>query len=107
MKFFERFRGKDETGARDLHGDFRIHEGSWCYNRSHNPFLDREITLKVRFAFDDPALMDNCPFMAKIGLNQDPALHGKYIGFAYGQAKDQETLSSWAQKFNYAELIEV
>ena len=105
MKFLERFRGEDESGVRDLHRNFKIHEGPWYYNCSYSPFLDRETTLKIRFAFDDPSLLDDCPFMAKIGLNQDPAVNGKYIGFAYGQAKDQETLSSWGQKFNYTELI--
>lgn len=106
MKFFERFKREDETGVRDLHSDFKIHEGPWYYNRSYDPFLDGETNLKVRFSFNEPFLLDECPFMAKIGLNQDSALDGKYIGFAYGQAKDKEVLRSWAQKFNYAELIE-
>ncbi|MFA5023509.1 MAG: hypothetical protein WC523_00935 [Patescibacteria group bacterium] len=105
MKFFERFRGEDETGVRDLHKDFKIHEGSWYHNRSYTPLAGEEPVIKIRFSFDDPILLDDCPFMAKIGLNQDPAVYGKYVGFAYGQNKDREALTSWAQKFNFAELI--
>ncbi len=61
--------------------------------------------MKIRFSFDDPSLLDNCPFIAKIGLNGDSNVGGKYIGFAYGRNTDQEALMLWAQKFNFAELI--
>lgn len=44
--------------------------------------------------------------MAKIGSNKDPNVDGKYIGFAYGKSEDKELLISWAQKFQFAELID-
>lgn len=50
MKFFERFRGEDETGVKDLHRDFKIHEGPWYYNRRHDVFADRGINIKIRFS---------------------------------------------------------
>jgi hypothetical protein len=107
MKFFKMdfWRGEDETGVKDLHIDFRIHDGPWYYNRSHDSFVDGRSTMKIRFSFDDPVLLDSCPFEAKIGLNLDESFEGKYIGFAYGKNKDQEALVAWAQRFNSAELI--
>jgi len=106
MKFFEKsfWRGEDETGVRDLHQDFNLHEGPWYYNRAWDP-VDGRTNVKIRFSFDDPTLLNECPFMAKIGLNQDPAVPGKYIGFAYGQDGDRAELEAWAQKFDFAELI--
>jgi len=58
----------------------------------------------VRFSFDDPRLLDDCPFMAKIGVNEDQAVPGKYIGFAYGN--DVSKMSDWAKRFLFAEIID-
>jgi hypothetical protein len=107
MKFIERFFQKEpESQISKLHKDFRIKEGSWQFNRSFSEVADRLINLKVRFAFDNPALLDNCTFHAKIGLNLDENLAQKYIGFAYGNDKIKNALMAWAKKFPYSELME-
>lgn len=106
MKFLDVFRREYETGVRNLHLDFKIHEGPWYYNRHYSPFTDGKIAVKIRFSFDNPSLLDKCPFIAKIGLNNDSNVQGKYIGFAYGKIEETKSLATWAEKFNYAELIE-
>ena len=67
--------------------------------------VDRDITLKVRFGFDNPALLDDFHFLGKIGINRDQNVKERFIGFAYGQDKDRNKLEEWAKKFPYAEII--
>ena len=105
MSIFERMFNKEENPLRDLHPNFRVKYDSWYANRYHNPFIDGQSSLKVRFSFDDPKLLDDFPFLGKIGMNLEQNLKGKFIGFAYGQDKDRQTLEEWAKKFPYAEII--
>jgi len=103
MSFFEKmWRSEDKTGVKGLHPDFHTNSDPWYFNKVER----RSWTIKVRFSFDDPAELNDCPFRAKIGVNLDNKVPGKYIGFAYGEDKDQTTLVAWAQKFKFAELIE-
>lgn len=88
-----------------IHKDFPRKDENWFYNRDYNWLDDGSITLKVRFAFDDPKLLDNCPFFARVGNNLDPDVPGQYVGFAYGSGADEERLREWAQRFPFAELI--
>ena len=101
MRFFERFERKEE-GVKGLHENFGICDRFWCHNRDYS-YTDGKITMKARFSFDDPSSLNECPFLAKIGLNKDPDVPGKYIGFAYGS--DAQTLEAWAKKFSFSELI--
>lgn len=107
MKFnlFEKLRGKENI--KYVHGDFSKRYGPWAFNKAYNPYQYAENTPnhKVRFSFDNPALLDNCPYIAKIGVNLDTDVPGKYIGFVYGFDEDVEEMKSWSEKFNFAELI--
>lgn len=88
-----------------IHPDFPRKFQNWYFNRDYNWLDDGSITLKVRFAFDNPGLLDNCPFFAKVGNNLDPDVSGQYVGFAYGSGADEEKLRDWAKKFPFSELI--
>ena len=52
-------------------------------NRYYDHFIDGQSSLKVRFSFDNPNLLDDFPFLGKIGMNLDPSLKEKFIGFAF------------------------
>ena len=108
MKFnFEKiFQKTSNLENSQLHEDFQIKEDAWLFNRRHNIATDESICLKTRFAFDKLSLLDDCPYMAKIGINLDDNLPYRYIGFAYGDKENRNTLFQWAQKFPYSELIE-
>lgn len=107
MKFFERmFPSKENEEIKNLHKDFKItRDGFWYQNREFDPVLDHELTMKAKVFFEDPALFDNCRFMAKIGKNENETINLPYIGFGYGGEKDREALKEWAMRFPDAELI--
>jgi hypothetical protein len=100
-KFFERGKGS----LRGLHPDFRLRQGdNYIHNESRDT-LERPITCKVGFKFDDLSLLDDCPFTAKFGIN----LSGgpKYFGLAYDEpAHDKQELLKWAERFPYVRLME-
>jgi len=56
-----------------------------------------DIEIKVAFLFDDPKLLDECPFVCKIA--EDNRKKHRYVGIAYGRNKDREALKEWAHKF--------
>ncbi len=93
---------KEVEELRKLHPDFQELHGPWLFNEGDGPHRP---TLKIRFAFRDPALLDDCQFYAKIGINKDTNIAEPYIGFAYGSGSTKDELETWAQKFPYAELI--
>ncbi|MBI5733286.1 hypothetical protein HY967_05065, partial [Candidatus Jorgensenbacteria bacterium] len=53
--------------------------------------------------FDDPKLLDDCPFVCKIGKNVDGDT--KYFGVAYGDETIQKQMKEWAKKFRRATLL--
>jgi len=59
--------------------------------------------VKVTFVFDDPTLLDECPFVCKIST--DAKGEYKFFGVAYGRKKDADALKSWAQKFPETKLF--
>jgi len=111
MKFFEKLFSKQkpelEKSVKNLHPKFNItYDGFWYFNREFS-FLrrDEKIDIKSRFGFDDPALLDGCEFLAKIGVNEDPNISTSFIGFAYAKEMEKELLIQWIQRFPYAEII--
>ena len=106
MNFIERFvRRGSESEVSSPHRDFSIRAGQWYFNRELS-MVDAGVDVKVRFAFDDPALLDGCRFYAKIGINEDSKLSHKYIGFAYCRSEIKDALTGWVKKFPYAEVID-
>lgn len=79
-----------------MHPDFKVHNNQWFFNRRTIP---EGLDCKIRFGFDDPKLLDDCPFYAKVGLNTDKSIAHHYIGFAYGTKADVLKLGVWACKF--------
>jgi len=107
MKFFEKiFSPGPENSLKNLHKDFKItHDKFWYFNRDFDLLKDRELNVKAKVIFENPFLLDNCEFFAKIGKNENENVPLPYIGFAYGKEEEKERLKTWAEKFPYAELI--
>lgn len=107
MKFFEKiFSPETENDLRTLHKDFKVtHDKFWYFNREFDPIRDRELNVKAKVMFENPSLLDDCKFFAKIGKNENENVPFPYISFAYGKNKEEELLKIWAEKFPYAELI--
>jgi hypothetical protein len=63
-------------------------------------FQNREVipghfpSLKIAFPVDDPAILDECPFMAKIGNNTNPENH-KYFALVYGGKDELRAMEEW------------
>jgi hypothetical protein len=109
MKFFKKLFSKEDLASKEsvkgIHPDFKkTHDKFWYFNREPK-IGDDQINLKCRVGFNDPSLLNNCPFLAKIGLNMDPHLPFRYIGFAYAHAIQQDRLKEWGERFPFAELI--
>ncbi len=91
-----------------LHPQFTItkFDDRWEHNRTYKPW-DGVINSKVRVLFDDLSLLDNCPFMAKVGTNfNGHIIPLKYVAFCYGNGKNREELMAYARTFPYAEIID-
>ena len=102
----EFFRGEtpESKMVKGLHPDFKVlYDGFWYFNKVKRPAM---ITHKIRFSFDNPQALNDCPFYTKIGLNSDQEIPNKYIGFAYVNEKQLEELKEYAKKFPYAEVID-
>jgi len=106
MRFLEHFRSREpeQETVKGLHPNFsRSQDKFWYYNREYSPFVDRHVTHKVIFKFEDPRLLDDFPFLGKIGLNKEDG--PKYFGVAYGDSRNKEQLVEWAKKFPWAQLL--
>ncbi|MDB5204632.1 MAG: hypothetical protein JWP09_660 [Candidatus Taylorbacteria bacterium] len=106
MKWLQDWIKPEALPTHDLHPDFKIDAEGWSWNREYNEGVDGEIVCKSRYGFNEPALLDSCPFMAKIGQNEDPEITAKWIGLAYANGARKEELVEWSKRFPYAELIE-
>jgi len=84
------------------HPDFRVRNEEWLFNWRKTP---EDLDCKIRFGFANTALLDDCPFYAKIGKNLDPIIPQPYIGFAYAPKSQILKLVSWARRFDRADLI--
>ena len=115
----EKFFGGNKEKPPLVHPDFGVKEDYddgfyWWWNytdiarylktkdlkKNKNPKI-----VKVAFPFDDPRLLDNCPFMCKIGKNIGQKQETQYYGVAYGTEDDIEALKEWAQRFPHAKLL--
>lgn len=65
---------------------------------------NKQASVKVIFAFDEPKLLDDCPFLAKVGF--DKTNEHTFFGVAYDIEGDPEKLCEWVAKFPRAELLE-
>lgn len=91
----------------NLHPDFKIDFGQWFFNRAESMSeATNPPTIKIRVGFDDSKLLDECPFLAKIGINRDDSIQHKFIGFMYGDKDSRNRLVVYAEKFPYSELID-
>jgi hypothetical protein len=99
-----------------VHPDFRVRDGFWTWNynnfgtyiqekKPHLKTYDKFGIIKVAFPFDDPSLLDNCPFMCKIGKNDTSDPGTQWFGVAYGYEDDAAALEAWAARFPSYELI--
>ncbi|MCU0660568.1 MAG: hypothetical protein MUD00_03090 [Candidatus Pacebacteria bacterium] len=97
--FFKNFFLKKEQKSL-IHEEFKKSpDGFWYWNSYWNlPFKPE---FKVGFAFNDISLLDDFPFIGKIGLNTDGKC--KYYGLVYGHSKvggyKKDDLVSWVNKF--------
>ncbi len=116
-KIFEKLFGTAETPELEkLHPDFTVRHEGWLFNKVAAPLNSLEYLgpeaeafdkrkLKLRFAFDDPSILDACKFHAKIGKNSDRSLPNKYIGFAYATDAQLQDLQAWGKKFPFCEML--
>ncbi len=107
MNFFEKiFTSEKNDGVKNLHKDFtKTQDGFWYFNREFNILSDRGLNIKAKVFFEDPSLLDDCGFLAKIGKNLDESILLPYIGFVYGKNEERVALQAWAEKFPHAEMI--
>jgi len=81
-----------------LHPDFIISNGV-SYQQNRRGELSHVEHHKVCFTFDDISLMDDCPFVAKIGYNKRDG--DRYFGVAYARSLEQlDQVREWAMRFD-------
>lgn len=102
LNWFPSGKEQKET-TKGIHPDFRLRDGEYYHNRPWE-LIDGPIVSKVGFKFDDPKLLDDCPFIAKVGINWSEG--PKYFGLAYAHDGEQQTLIDWAQRFEYVRLMQ-
>lgn len=120
MEIFDKLFGrkKEKTGEQPIHFDFLVRDpdGFWWWNHTNFGKYIREKKklklydalgiIKIAFPFDDPKLLNNCPFMCKIGENTTSIKDTKWFGIAYGYKDDGDALIDWAsRRFPRYELI--
>jgi hypothetical protein len=83
-----------------LHPDFAIPNGVWFRQNRYGTVACRENS-KVCFTFTDLSLMDDCPFVAKIGFNK---YNGhRYFGVAYAESPEElDQIRAWSTRFENA-----
>jgi len=98
---FKKNERSDST--KGVHPNFRLRHESGLYYQNRDVGFPPRIALKIGFKFDDPHLLDDCPFIAKFGFNRGEG--PKYFGLAYGDADEEQMLLEWSQKFEYVRLM--
>ena len=111
------FAGEKRETQILIHPDFKItgdcydDKGKlrWCWNwNEFKPRVDKRKygqPVKLAFAFDDPGLLNNCPYMCKIGENIGANQETKFYGVAYAIEENSQELCEWGQRFPHAKLI--
>ena len=107
MKFLNNIFNIEKDPLLNLHPDFSRKENGWIWNNVHLAnFGEDTPDVKIRFGFDDSELLSGINFQTKIGMNLDPNISHKYIGFSYAPKKELDSLKDFAKKFPWAELLE-
>jgi hypothetical protein len=86
-----------------IHPDFLLGFGGFAQNRPWDRKTLGPQRIKVCFSFDDPTLLDDCPFVTKITVDLKTSC--RFFGVAYGTWSDQEELIRWASRFPIAKLF--
>ena len=94
----ERFFKKKENPPQ-IHKDFGTYEDGWWFNREW-PIGTPQI--KLAFSFDDPDVLNGCPFVGKIAPNT--ADRHQYFGLVYGMREGAEELKAWAAQRNLSSV---
>jgi len=113
FNFFNKLEKKQE---KPIHPDFKIKDNFLWWNYTDFGKYIREKrrdlktyalngVIKVAFPFDDINLLDDCPFMCKIGENVSSQKDTKYFGIAYAYKDELEKLNEFGKKFSRYEII--
>lgn len=94
----ERFFKKQEKPPQ-IHKDFGTYKERWWFNRE---WLIGTPQIKLCFSFDDPSVLDDCPFVGKIAPNT--ADRHKYFGLVYSMRAGAEQLKQWAAQRNISSI---
>jgi hypothetical protein len=100
-----------------IHPDFRtpMHvadkqgEFTWHQNIDWGPFPDPPY--KVGFYFDDPVVLNDCPWVCKIAPNRNPNIAHKYFAVSFGDPGQWDTdfglaeMKKWALQFQEPSLM--
>jgi hypothetical protein len=109
MEFLKAFRKSEDKrealSVKGLSPQYGLtYDGFWYFNRHHDA-IDGRSDIKIRYGFDDPSILEKTNFLSKIGINSDPAIPHKYIGFSYAKTSQRQELEKYGRSFPYAELI--
>jgi hypothetical protein len=113
FNFLKRIEKKQEE---PIHPDFKNKDGFWFWNytdfgkyikesRKDLKIYNPNGIVKVAFPFDDVSLLNDCPFMCKIGENISSLKDTKYFGIAYAYEDEIEKLEEFGKKFSRHEVI--
>lgn len=100
------------TDSEALHPDFRnteyiSEELTWYQNR----ICEQKPPYKVGFPFNDPSILNDCPWIGKFGNNKDknelPGFKYYFIGFGDPKKKNfgLDEMIEWAKQFPHAKLL--
>jgi hypothetical protein len=91
----------------DIYDQERNLRWSWNWDQLKDSPKRKKFTrvIKLAFPFDEVGLLDNCPFMCKVGENIGSNHETKYYGFAYAIEEDAQALVDWGQRFPHAKLM--
>jgi len=94
----------DKEQETSVHPDFKMHFLRFFQNRVWDrENMGGEPKIKATFVFNDPSLLDGCPFVCKV--SEDVRGGYNFFGVAYGREEDVEALKNWGQKFPEAKLF--
>ena len=100
MKILERMLGrKVEREPPRIHRDFKKYQDGWWFNREW-PMGTPQV--KLAFAFDDPIVLNGCPFVGKIAPNTEG--RNKFFGIIFAMREGAEALKKWSAERNVADV---
>jgi hypothetical protein len=77
-------------------GDFGAFQKQKLENKEKH-LMSGTPDFKIAFGFDDPTVLEKCPFIGKIGKNDNHDT--KYWAVFYGAKEDFEGMKNWAAQF--------